>query len=134
MSWQGNLDLFYKWESGDDYLSAVAVTCCNEAEGYSNRYLVQSGSLYFGDKFFRYVLESVCYDGKQTVPTLADIAYALQGYCGIECDAFNGNVIVQVGSKPRDGSPDGLGSDLEPEYVLHGNANLEWFVRSNFLN
>ena len=44
--WKGDLSLFWKYESGNDYVDAVAVTCCNEAEGFDNRHLVESGAIY----------------------------------------------------------------------------------------
>lgn len=132
-NWKGDSSLYWKYESGDDYISAVAVTCCNEADGFNNRYLVESGALIIDERTFRYVLESVCYNGAQVVPSLPDIAYALQGYCGIERDS-HGEQYVQLGYTPQGDGESGLGGGFEPDYVLHGNTNLERFIQSEFLH
>ena len=67
------------------------------------------------------------------MPTLPDLILALQGYCGIEQDS-RGEAYVQLGRKPQGYGDLGLGSNLEPDYVLHGNTNLERFIKSEFLN
>jgi hypothetical protein len=132
--WNGDSSLYWKYDDGADYVQAVAVTCCNEAGGYDNRFMVESGTMYFGDDYFNRALESLCYGGKQDVPRLPDLLYGLQSYCGIERDSWNGESYVQIGRKPQGQGENGLGSNCEPDYILHGNRRLESFICSEFLN
>lgn len=133
--WQGGDSLYWRHDPGADYISAVKVTCCNEADGPDNLWMVESGALpLFSRSGFDRVLEGLSYFPTQNVPSLRELVYALDSYWGVERDSMRGESYVQVGAKRRGGRDGGLGSMADSDYVIHGNASLDRFIRLEFLD
>ena len=132
--WQGDSSLYWKHCAGDDYIQAVKVTCCNEADGPDNLWLVESGT---------YPVSMKGYGGKENIDSMSldqlqGLVYALDGYYGVQQQSMNGESYVQVGAKRRGGKDGGLGSTVESDYIyiyiLRGNMSLDKFIREEFLD
>jgi hypothetical protein len=133
--WQGGSGHYWRHYPGDSWIDAVKVTCCNEAEGPDNLWLVEKGSYPISSNLmFEGALSMACYPESQKVPTLSELVHAFDGYCGIDRDSMNGESYVQLGAKRYGGTGHGLGDSVESDYVLHGNADLERFIRYEFLD
>jgi hypothetical protein len=131
--WQGSNGFWFKYESGNDYVDVVGVTCCNEADGANNVYLVESGSIYFSPRHFDSALDSIGWNCSYGPPQLPHLVDGFNAYHGMGRDSMNGETYIQHGYEIDGGHEGGLGMGLEADYILRKNMNLSRFIQSEFL-
>jgi hypothetical protein len=123
---------FWREDGSDDYVLCVHVQPCSDADGPDNLFWIEQGSIYMpedADKRRR-ALE-VCGWGKEEKPSRAMLVEAFLAYGSFDLDCMNGRRVVRFG--PAQPARREFG-DIEPDVILRANANLEKYVKNNFLD
>ena len=123
---------YFRESDWSDHVDCVQVTPCSDAGGPDNLFWVESGTIYLGNP--EHVTSALESCGWGALPDWLNQAQALLGYMGMDCDAWDGRRIVQIGkaADPQD-SWRGWDDETQPDKVLRGNASLRRYVRREYM-
>lgn len=134
--YSGDVDLrqggfFWREDDAEDYVLAVRVTPCSDADGPDNVFHIEDGSIYMPTDPARRKCALYCIGGDLATATRDEIVYAFMAYGGLDGRSQR---VVRIGPPdPFWNDRRGGGWNPAPDEILRGNCSLERYVRSEYL-
>lgn len=122
---------FWREDGYDDYVLAVEVVDCSDAEGPENLFIIQKGSIYIGDDKTTIASALDIIGAKPESATREDIVYAIKAYRGLDGPD---QTVIRVGPVSPFYDEGRGGMNPKPDTVLRSNVNFREYIVNNFLD
>ncbi len=126
--------VWIKDDGDSDFAPVVEVSSGADIGLADNQYMIECGSIYFSPDNWNMMLGYLAWVSADRIgpPEFLDMANAYYGYSGFDRDTWGGFRIVQVGKTLDDWTASGTSCDA-PDTILHGNASIEKYLQSEYL-